>query len=99
MVTSLKSFLYHSKKLAAYVKDVLAASQNMSLNLGIRPAPVYLSANKRIRRINTYPGDNPKNIQPSIYDLMSLYNSNPISGTTLAQREQQGGVSGHIDNQ
>lgn len=78
--------------------DTSCCQPNISLNLRIRPAPVYLSTDKRMRGINTHPSDNPKKQQP-IYDLMSLYNTNPISSSTQAQSEQQGGGSGHIDNQ
>lgn len=33
-------------------------------HLGIRPAPVYLSADKRMRGINMHSNDNPKSSHP-----------------------------------
>lgn len=93
-ITSHASLLYYSKMLV--IKDFLLRAKREP-KFRIRPAPAYLSADKRIRGINTHPSDDPNKQQP-IYDLMSLYNTNPISSSTQSQSEQQGGGSSHIDN-
>ena len=80
-----------------FVKDFLLQTKHQ-FKFRIRPASAYLSADKRIIGINTHPSDNPNKQQP-IYDLMSLYNTNPISSCTQSQSEQQGGGSSHIDHQ
>lgn len=75
----------------------LAASENGIVTVEIRPMPLYLSTDNRMKEINIHPGDNPQSIQHPIYDIMPLYNTIPLA--VLGRVQQQGGVRCHADDQ